>query len=195
MNILNVEGLIKLLGNELCIFIMITCELLLLFYPCAVTIVIIRWLPSWMPFTCGPNEAPGRNKVVWSFTCRPNEAPGRSQVMRSFIYRPNEAPGRSLVVWSFTCGPNKALGRSQVVWSFTCGPNEAPSRSLVMWPWVFVVLCFWKVLVFLKVLENYMAHMVYYVVSRFISWKAWCCIILLNLSNYCKGRMILREFI
>ena len=32
-----------------------------------------------MPSTCGPNEAPGRNKVVWSFTCRANEAPGRNQ--------------------------------------------------------------------------------------------------------------------
>ena len=71
--------------------------------------------------TCGPNEAPGRNKVVWYFICEPNEAPGRNQVMRSFICGPNEAPGRSLVVWSFTCGP-----------------NEAPSRSLVTWPWVFV---------------------------------------------------------
>jgi hypothetical protein len=30
--------------------------------------------------TCGPNEAPGRNKVVWSFTCEPNEAPGRNQI-------------------------------------------------------------------------------------------------------------------
>ena len=136
--------------------------------------------------TCGPNEAPGRNKVVWSFICGPNEAPDRSQVMRSFTCGPNEAPGRSLIVWSFTRGPNEAPGRSQVVWSFTCGPNEAPSRSFVTWPWVFVVLCFWKVLVFLKVLENYMAHMVYYVVSRFISWKAWCCIILSNLSDYCK---------
>jgi hypothetical protein len=71
--------------------------------------------------TCGPNEAPGRNKVVWSFIRGPNEALGRSQVMRSF-----------------TCGPNEAPGRSLVVWSFTCGPNEALSRSLVMWPWVFV---------------------------------------------------------
>ena len=50
------------------------------FYPCAVTIVIIRWLPSWMPFTCGPNEALGRNKDVWSFTCEPNEAPGKNQI-------------------------------------------------------------------------------------------------------------------
>ena len=31
--------------------------------------------------TCGPNEAPGRNKVVWFFTCGPNEAPGRNQVV------------------------------------------------------------------------------------------------------------------
>ena len=116
-----------------------------------------------MPSTCGPNEAPGRNQVVWSFTYGPNETPGRNQVVRSF-----------------TCGPNEAPSRSLVVWSFTCGPNEAPSRSLVTWPWVFVVLCFWKVL------ANYMAHMVYYVVSLFISWKAWCCIILLNISDYCK---------
>uniref|UniRef100_A0A2N9HRA9 RNA-directed DNA polymerase n=1 Tax=Fagus sylvatica TaxID=28930 RepID=A0A2N9HRA9_FAGSY len=84
--------------------------------------------------TCGPNEAPGRNKVVWSFTCGPNEALGRNQVVRSFTCGPNEALGRSQVVRSFTCGPNEALGRSQVVWSFTCGPNEAPSRSLVTWP-------------------------------------------------------------
>ena len=71
--------------------------------------------------TCGPNEAPGRNKVVWYFICGPNEAPGRSQVVRSF-----------------TCGLNEAPGRSLVVWSFTYGPNEAPSRSLVTRPWVFV---------------------------------------------------------
>ena len=30
--------------------------------------------------TCGPNEAPSRNKVVWSFTCEPNETPGRNQI-------------------------------------------------------------------------------------------------------------------
>ena len=30
--------------------------------------------------TCGPNEAPGRNKVVWSFTCGPNEAPGKAKL-------------------------------------------------------------------------------------------------------------------
>ena len=83
--------------------------------------------------------------------------------MRSFTYGPNKAPGRNQVVWSFTCGPNEAPGRSQVVWSVTCGPNETPSRSLITWPWVFVVLCF------LKVLENYMAHIVYHVVSLFIS--------------------------
>ena len=56
--------------------------------------------------TCGPNEAPGRNKVVWSFTCGPNEAPGRSQVVWSFTCGPNEAPSRSLVTWPwiFVCG-------------------------------------------------------------------------------------------
>ena len=64
--------------------------------------------------TCGPNETPSRNKVVWSFICEPNEAPDRNQVMRSFICGPNEAPGRSLVVWSFTCGPNKAPSRNLV---------------------------------------------------------------------------------
>ena len=64
-----------------------------MFYPCVVTSVSTQWLPSQMPkvlvilvswhsillatiaslwrivvriFTCGPNEAPGRNKVVWS---------------------------------------------------------------------------------------------------------------------------------
>ena len=59
--------LIKLLGNELRIFIMLTCELFLLFYPCAITIVIIWWLPSWMPFTCGPNEAPSRiTTYLWA---------------------------------------------------------------------------------------------------------------------------------
>ena len=31
-------------------------------------------------FTCGPNEAPGRNKVICSFTCEPNEAAGRNQI-------------------------------------------------------------------------------------------------------------------
>jgi hypothetical protein len=41
MNTLNVEDLMKLLGNEFCIFIMLTYELLLSFYPCAMTIVII----------------------------------------------------------------------------------------------------------------------------------------------------------
>ena len=66
-----------------------------------------------------------------------------------------------LEVTQLICGPNEAPGRNQVVRSFTCGPNETPSRSLVTWPWVFVVLCFWKVL------ENYMAHMVYYVVWLF----------------------------
>ena len=71
--------------------------------------------------TCGSNEAPSRNKVVWSFICGPNKALDRSQVMRSF-----------------TCGPNEAPGRSLVVWSFTCGHNEALSRSLVTWPWIFV---------------------------------------------------------
>ena len=30
--------------------------------------------------TCGPNEASGTNKVVWSFTYEPNEAPGRNQI-------------------------------------------------------------------------------------------------------------------
>ena len=30
--------------------------------------------------TCGPNEAPGRNQVVWSFTCGPNEAPSHVAV-------------------------------------------------------------------------------------------------------------------
>jgi hypothetical protein len=30
--------------------------------------------------TCGPNEDPDRNKVIWSFTCEPNEAPGRNQI-------------------------------------------------------------------------------------------------------------------
>ena len=50
-----------------CIFIMLTCELFWLFYSCAVTIVIIWWLPSWMPFTCGPNEAPGRiTTYLWA---------------------------------------------------------------------------------------------------------------------------------
>ena len=93
MNTLNVEGFIKLLGNELCIFIMLTCELILLFYPCAMTIVITRWLPTGccLPvgltkllvetqLTCGPNDAPSRNKVVWSFTCERNETPGRNQI-------------------------------------------------------------------------------------------------------------------
>jgi hypothetical protein len=74
------NGLIKLFGNELCIFIMLTCELFLLFYPCAVTIVIIRWLPVGcrLPvgltkllvetqLTCGPNEAPGRiTTYLWA---------------------------------------------------------------------------------------------------------------------------------
>ena len=93
MNTLNVEGIIKLLGNELCIFIMLTCELILLFYPCAMTIVITRWLLAGcrLPvsltkllvetqLTCGSNKTPGRNKVVWSFTCEPNEAPGGNQI-------------------------------------------------------------------------------------------------------------------
>ena len=31
-----------------------------------------------------------------------------------------------------------------------------------------------------------MAHIVYYVVSLFISRKVWNCIILLNLLDYCK---------
>ena len=30
--------------------------------------------------TCGPKEAPGRNKDAWSFTCEPNEAPGRNEI-------------------------------------------------------------------------------------------------------------------
>ena len=47
--------------------------------------------------TYGPNEAPGRNKVVWSFICGPNEAPNRNQVMRSFTCGSNEAPGRNQI--------------------------------------------------------------------------------------------------
>ena len=40
---------------------------ILLFYSCAVTIVIIWWLRSWMPFTCEPNEAPGRiTTYLWA---------------------------------------------------------------------------------------------------------------------------------
>ena len=88
-----------------------------------------------------------------------------------------------------TCGPNEAPSRNKVVWSFTCEPNETPGRSLVTWLWVFVVLCFWKVF------ENYMAHMVYYVVSLFISWKVWRCIIFLNLSDYCKEDDFERTYI
>ena len=41
------------------------------------------------------NEAPGRNKVVWSFTCGPNETPDRNQI-----------------IWSFTCGPNETPDRN-----------------------------------------------------------------------------------
>ena len=37
-------------------------------------------------FTCGPNEAPSRNQVVWSFTCGPNEALGRNQVVWSRVF-------------------------------------------------------------------------------------------------------------
>jgi hypothetical protein len=40
-----------------------------------------------------------------------------------------------------------------------------------------------------------MAHMVYYVISLFISWKEWCCIILLNLSDYCKEDDFERTYI
>ena len=47
--------------------------------------------------TCGPNEAPGRNKVVWSFTCGPNEAPGRNKDVWSFTCEPNETPGRNQI--------------------------------------------------------------------------------------------------
>ena len=132
------------------------------------TIVITRWLPA----ECHLLVDLTKLLVVTQLTCGPNKA-----------------PGRSLVVWSFTCGPNETPGRSQVVWSFTCGPNEAISRSLVTRSWVFMVLCFWKVL------ENYMAHMVYHVVSLFISWKAWCYIILLNLSDYCKEDDFERTYI
>ena len=40
---------------------------ILLFYPYAMTIVIIWWLPSWMSFTYGPNEAPGRiTTYLWA---------------------------------------------------------------------------------------------------------------------------------
>ena len=104
--------------------------------------------------TCGPNEAPGRNKVVWSFTCEPNEAPGRNQVLRSFTCRPNEAPGRSLVVWSFTCGPNEAPGRSLVLWSKLCGLLlvgltkllvEALSRGCGCL-WFYVFEKYWKII-------------------------------------------------
>ncbi len=42
------KGLDKLLGNELCIFIILACELFVLFYPCVVTFVITWWLPSWI---------------------------------------------------------------------------------------------------------------------------------------------------
>jgi hypothetical protein len=70
-----------------------------------------------MPSTCGPNEAPGRNQVVWSFTCGPNEAPGRNKV--------NEA-------WqSFTCEPNETPGRNQMIfWS-----NEALPSCVVFYLW------------------------------------------------------------
>ena len=34
-------------------------------------------------FTCGPNEAPCRNKVVRPFTCGPNKAPGRNIIVRA----------------------------------------------------------------------------------------------------------------
>ena len=40
---------------------------ILLFYSCAKTIVIIWWLPSWMPFTCQPNEVPSRiTTYLWA---------------------------------------------------------------------------------------------------------------------------------
>ena len=42
------KGLDKLLGNELCIFIILACEQFVLFYPCVVTFVITWWLPSWI---------------------------------------------------------------------------------------------------------------------------------------------------
>jgi hypothetical protein len=44
---------------------------------------------------CGPNEAHGRNQVVWSFTYGPNKATARNQIMWSFTCGPNEAPGRN----------------------------------------------------------------------------------------------------
>ena len=47
--------------------------------------------------TCGPKEAPGRNKDAWSFTCEPNEAPGRNKVVWSFTCEPNETPGRNQI--------------------------------------------------------------------------------------------------
>ena len=96
--------------------------------------------------TCGPKEAPGRNKDAWSFTCEPNEAPGRNEIgllpvgLTKLLVKAKLCG--LLLVGPFTSGPYEAPGKSQVVWSFTCGPNEAPSRSLVTWPWVFVVLCF-----------------------------------------------------
>ena len=76
--------------------------------------------------TCGPNETPSRNKVVWSFTCGPNKAPGRNQVERSFTCGPNEAPSRSLVTWPwvFVCGfmllksIGKLYGSHGVLYSF-----------------------------------------------------------------------------
>jgi hypothetical protein len=82
---------------------------------------------------------------------------------------------------SFTCGPNEAPGRSLVVWSFTCGPNEAPSRSLVTWPWVFV--CGFMLLKCIGKL--YGSHGI---LCSFIMYilKSLCCVILSNLSDYCK---------
>ena len=44
----------------------------------AMTIVGLVKLLVETQFTCGPNEAPGRNKVICSFTCEPNEAAGRN---------------------------------------------------------------------------------------------------------------------
>ena len=92
-------------SNKLFKFIILTCELFLLFYSCIVTIVIIQWLSSWILSTCGPNEAPGRKH---------NLPVGLMKLLveTQLTCGPNEAPGRNKDVWSFTCGPNEALGRN-----------------------------------------------------------------------------------
>ena len=43
-NLLMLKDFIQLLGTELCIFFILVCQLFVLFYTCAVTFVIIRWL-------------------------------------------------------------------------------------------------------------------------------------------------------